>query len=376
MRTADFSYTLPPELIAQTPAPQREQSRLLVLHRHSGVIEHRSFLSLQDYLREGDVLVLNNSKVIPARLRGANVRTGGEFEILLLEQNARNDWWALLRPGKRAPVGAHIALWDNHGAPTAVQCLVIETKAEGRRRLQFSGTPDVLAELDRLGEVPLPPYIKRANASQRTRDQERYQTVYAKIPGSVAAPTAGLHFSEQFLTRLAAQRVQVCYLTLHVGLGTFAPVKAEELEAHEMHAETFEMSQETAGTISAAKREGRRVIAVGTTTLRVLETLAIRVWGLGKEAQEDRSNPALPSSAPGFPLRGTTSIFIYPPYGFKCVDALLTNFHLPCSTLLMLVSAFALPDDTRGRERILEAYSEAIQRRYRFFSYGDAMLLL
>jgi S-adenosylmethionine:tRNA ribosyltransferase-isomerase len=353
MRTADFSYTLPPELIAQQPAPRRDESRLLVLHRPGGNVEHRRFRDLPGFFRAGDVLVLNDSRVIPARLRGANARTGGQFEILLLERNTTNDWWAMVCPGKRARPGTQIVFRDPN-----VRAAVVETNDAGDRRLQFSGTPDIGRELEQLGEVPLPPYITRAHPGDLSEDRERYQTIYAKTDGSVAAPTAGLHFTEELLAEIRARGVTVCFVTLHVGAGTFLPVKTETLAAHKMHAERYELGEETARVVNAAKAAGRRVIAVGTTTVRVLEGVAGQNGG------------KLKSDA------GQTRIFIYPPFDFKIADALLTNFHLPRSTLLMLVSAFAAPGGTVGREMILSAYAEAIRERYRFFSYGDAMLIL
>jgi S-adenosylmethionine:tRNA ribosyltransferase-isomerase len=354
--TADFHFDLPPELIAQHPAPRRDESRLLVLHRADGNAEHRQFRDLTEYLRAGDVLVLNNSRVIPARLHGTNARTGGQFELLLLEENKRNDWWAMLRPGKRAHLGTQIACHDSTGASTSIIATVVETNDAGHRRLNFSGTPDIQNELDRLGEVPLPPYIQ--HAGQSAEDRERYQTVYAQDPGSVAAPTAGLHFTPEMLDQIRARGVTVCFVTLHIGPGTFQPVKTETLAAHQMHVERFELGEETVRIVNEAKTAGRRVFAVGTTSMRVLESVAAQNGGkLAKTT-------------------GKTGIFIYPPYSFKIVDALLTNFHLPCSTLVMLVSAFAAPGETRGREMILATYAEAIRRRYRFFSYGDAMLLL
>jgi S-adenosylmethionine:tRNA ribosyltransferase-isomerase len=362
MRTADFDFELPPQLIAQAPAPQRDQSRLLALHRLSGQIEHRRFRNLLEYLQPGDLLVLNNSRVIPARLRGVNAHTGGQFEILLLEENAINDWWVMLRPGKRARAGTQIIFRDTRGQPSDVQATVLDTNDEGHRRLRFTGAPNIADLLDVLGEVPLPPYIARADKSRMEQDRQRYQTVFARPAGSVAAPTAGLHFTEELLADISARGVQVAFLTLHVGLGTFAPVKAETIAAHTMHEERYELSEETARAINAAKAAGRRVIAVGTTTLRVLETLG---------AQAAHPPPATVTAG-----AGKTRIFIHPPYDFRIVDALLTNFHLPRSTLLMLVSAFAAPNDTRGRELILSAYAEAIREHYRFFSYGDAMLVL
>jgi S-adenosylmethionine:tRNA ribosyltransferase-isomerase len=349
MRASDFDFPLPPELIAQTPAPRRDQSRLLVLERATGRIAHRHFAELAEYFSPGDLLVLNDSRVIPARLRLRNARTDGQLEALLLEENAANDWWAMMRPGKRARPGTALQILDKAGNPSALQALVREINAEGHRRLQFSGPANILTELDALGETPLPPYIQRP--VERPQDRERYQTVYASAPGSVAAPTAGLHFTPALLERIRARGVRVCFLTLHVGLGTFAPVKTERVEDHLMHTERFLLPPETADAVRQAKASGRRVVAAGTTTLRVLE------------------------SAPRAGA-GRTRIFIHPPHCFRVVDSLVTNFHLPRSTLFMLAAAFAAPGETRGRELILRTYAEAVARRYRFFSYGDAMLLL
>ena len=358
MRTADFDFHLPPELIAQHPVAQRDQSRLMVLHRDGGRIEHHQFRDALEFFRAGDVLVLNNSRVIPARLHGKNARTGGKFEILLLEENSTNDWWAMARPGKSARIGTQIILRDVNGKSTNVQATAVEVNDEGHRRLQFSGVPNIADALDKLGEMPLPPYIHRKKIKNSEEDRERYQTVFAQNAGSVAAPTAGLHFTSDLLEQIRVRGVEIHFVTLHVGLGTFLPVKTETLEAHKMHAERFELSDATARAVNEAKASGRRVIAVGTTTVRVLESVAAQNSG------------KLNAGA------GRTHIFIYPPFDFKIVDAMLTNFHLPCSTLLMLVSAFAAPDETRGREMVLSAYAEAICERYRFFSYGDAMLIL
>ncbi|HXC99429.1 MAG TPA: tRNA preQ1(34) S-adenosylmethionine ribosyltransferase-isomerase QueA [Verrucomicrobiae bacterium] len=358
MQTADFDYLLPPELIAQTPARERDQSRLLVLNRSSGNLTHEKFRDLLNYLKTGDVLVLNNSAVIPARLRGVNTRTGGRFEILLLEEVAVNDWWVMLRPGKRARVGTEIAIQNHRGESVAEQAVVTAINDEGHRRLRFSATANIREQLDALGETPLPPYITRENTNDLAADKSRYQTVYAQPPGSVAAPTAGLHFTAALLDEIRALGVQVRFVTLHVGLGTFAPVKARALSDHVMHEERFELDDETARVVNEAKRNGRRIIAVGTTTVRVLESVASQNGG------------RLVSGG------GRTRIFIHPPFQFQIVNALLTNFHLPCSTLLMLVSAFAAPGDTRGRELLLAGYAEAVRERYRFFSYGDAMLIL
>lgn len=355
MRTADFDFVLPPELIAQKPAQNREESRLLSLNRQTGKIFHRQFKDLLDVLRPGDVLVLNNSRVIPARLRGFNVTTSGQFELLLLEEVSVNDWWAMLRPGKRGQPGTQIRLLDHDKNPTEILAEVTEFNAEGHRRLRFSGTKNILNDLRDLGEIPLPPYIEREKP--QAEDLERYQTVYAKNEGSVAAPTAGLHFTENFLREIKKRGVEICHITLHVGLGTFAPVKAETISQHVMHEERFEISKETADSINRAKVEKRRVIAVGTTSVRTLESVAQKNDGAIVEGT------------------GRTKIFIFPPHTFQVVDALVTNFHLPCSTLLMLISAFAAPKETRGREMIFSAYSEAVRERYRFFSYGDAMFI-
>jgi S-adenosylmethionine:tRNA ribosyltransferase-isomerase len=357
MRTADFHFNLPPELIAQVPAVKRDESRLLVLNRTTNKIEHRRFTDLLEFLQPGDVLVLNNSKVIPARLRGQNPKTGGKFEILLLEENAPNDWWTMLRPGKRAPIGAEIKILNLRHEPTTILATVTDVNAEGHRRLQFSGVKNLFHELDSLGEIPLPPYIERP--ALRAEDNERYQTVFAQTSGSVAAPTAGLHFTPEFLKKIEARGVKICFVTLHVGAGTFLGVKTENLADHKMHAERFELGEETVCLVNEAKNSGAKIFAVGTTTVRVLETVARQNSGkLNVYASK-------------------TNIFIFPPAQFQIVDALLTNFHLPESTLLMLVSAFAAPGEKiAGRDKILTAYAEAIRERYRFFSYGDATLIL
>jgi len=357
VRTDEFHFDLPPELIAQQPAPRRDQSRLLVLHRTDQRLEHRQFPALPDLLQAGDVLVLNNSRVIPARLHGVNPATGGKFEILLLEENQINEWWTMMRPGKRARVGTRIQLLDNHGAGTDFACEVTGLNEAGHRQLKFSGMLNLFEQLERLGEVPLPPYIERH--WPQAADRERYQTVYAAAAGSVAAPTAGLHFTPDLLENIRARGVEICFVTLHVGAGTFLPVKVENVADHRMHAEQFEIGNATVSAVNAAKDSGRRVIAVGTTALRALESVARQNGG--------KLNV----------YKGKTDIFIYPPAAFQIVDALLTNFHLPESTLLMLISAFAAPgENSRGRELVMAAYAEAIRQRYRFFSYGDAMLLL
>jgi S-adenosylmethionine:tRNA ribosyltransferase-isomerase len=358
MRTSDFDYELPQERIAQYPAAERDQAQLLVLHRGSGQIEHRRFPDLLDYLSPGDVLVLNDSKVVPARLHGVNARTAGQFEVLLLEEAAPNEWWVMLRPGKRAKIGTQIIFSDLTRRLTKIRAEVIDTNAEGHRRLRFSGTANISKELDRLGETPLPPYIQRQSGEAREEDRLRYQTVFAAREGSVAAPTAGLHFTTQMLERIRARGVRDCFLTLHVGLGTFAPVKNEIITHHVMHEERYQLGEEAVRIINEANERGGRVFAVGTTSVRVLESVAVRHGG--RLAPES----------------GKTRIFIHPPHGFKIVKALLTNFHLPRSTLLMLVSAFAAPLQTNGHNIILAAYAEAIRLGYRFFSYGDAMLLV
>jgi S-adenosylmethionine:tRNA ribosyltransferase-isomerase len=358
MRTADFDFNLPPELVAQVPARERDHSRLMVFFRHNALIEHRHFRQLADYLRDGDVMVFNDSRVIPARLRGRNCRTKGEFEILLLEENKPNDWWAMMRPGKRARLQTEIEFQNRHGEMTNVCATIIETNAEGHRRLSFAGPRNVIEQLHALGEVPLPPYIKRDPTTASANDAQRYQTVYAKENGSIAAPTAGLHFTNELLETIKGIGVQICPITLHVGLGTFAPVKADTLAGHVMHEERFVITREAARLINRAKRERRRVIAVGSTSLRVLESAADPVSHVVQ------------------PTTGRTRIFIHPPFDFKVADALLTNFHLPRSTLLMLVSAFAAPGEHRGHGLMLAAYAEAVRQCYRFFSYGDAMLIL
>jgi S-adenosylmethionine:tRNA ribosyltransferase-isomerase len=358
MRTADFDFELPADLIAQVPSARRDESRLLVLDRATGSVAHRRFVDLLEYLRPGDALVVNNSRVIPARLRASNARSGGLFEILLLEQNSVNDWWVLLRPGKRGRMHTRLRLHGADGEPADWLATVVEINEEGHRRLHFEGSANIADVIGELGEVPLPPYIRRAGRERDAVDRERYQTVYAEPSGSVAAPTAGLHFTPELLASARAKSVNICEVTLHVGLGTFAPVKASRMEEHRMHSERYEISAATAAAVQSARASGGRVIAVGTTTVRVLESAMVE----GKGRLEPRG--------------GRTSIFIYPPREFAMTDALVTNFHLPCSTLLMLVSAFAAPGRLEGRDVVMRAYAEAIRERYRFFSYGDAMLLI
>jgi len=297
MRTADFHFDLPPELIAQQPAARRDGSRLLMLQRKSGKVEHRQFAELPDFFQPGDVLVLNNSRVIPARLHGANAKTGGQFEMLLLEENAVNDWWAMMRPGKRAKIGSQIQLQEKNGGPAKIIATVTAVNEDGHRRLQFSGTENLFHELDRLGELPLPPYIERHG--ELPADKERYQTVFAKPAGSVAAPTAGLHFTPEILEKIQARGVKICFVTLHVGAGTFLPVKTQNVADHTMHAERFEVGKETVSVVNEAKKSGHRVIAVGTTAVRTLETVARRHAG--------KLNV----------YEGKTDIFIFPPAELK-----------------------------------------------------------
>ncbi|HEX9046633.1 MAG TPA: tRNA preQ1(34) S-adenosylmethionine ribosyltransferase-isomerase QueA, partial [Verrucomicrobiae bacterium] len=306
MRTADFHFDLPPELIAQQPAIRRDQSRLLVLHRGTGQVEHRQFSEFPAFLQPGDVLVLNNSRVIPARLHGRNRDSGGQFEMLLLEENSINDWWAMMRPGKRAKIGTKIQLFDKTGSSTEVVAEVIGMNDEGHRRLKFFGAENIFDKLDALGEMPLPPYIERQG--EKTEDKERYQTVFAQTSGSVAAPTAGLHFTPEILEQIRARGVEICFITLHVGAGTFLPVKVENITDHKMHAERFAIDEATVTAVNAAKRSGRRVVAVGTTATRALETVArLNAGTLNVYA-------------------GKTDIFLFPPAPFQVVDALLTNF--------------------------------------------------
>jgi S-adenosylmethionine:tRNA ribosyltransferase-isomerase len=357
VRTVDFDYHLPPELVAQHPAGRRDGSRLLVLDRASGRIEHRAFTDLPGFLRAGDLAVFNDSRVIPARLRGHKAASGGEVELLLVEENSTNDWWTLLRPGKRVRIGTEIALCDRTGRPAGLHATVTEKNDQGHCRLTFSGPENILTRLDELGEIPLPPYINRPEHFDQADDRERYQTIYARPPGSVAAPTAGLHFTPAVMEALRARGVRTAFVTLHVGLGTFAPIQVNDLADHVMHEERYVVPEATAALLRETRAAGRRVVAIGTTTARVLESSAEEAGGCR-------------------PGAGRTRLFIHPPRRFQVVDALVTNFHLPQSTLLMLVSAFAAPGEARGRDLALAAYAEAVRERYRFFSYGDAMLIV
>ena len=356
MLTSDFDYHLPPELIAQVPIDRRDESRLLVVDRNNGTLEHKSFRDVVSFIPGGALLVVNNSKVIPARLHATNPMTGGSFEMLLLESVSTNDWWTMIRPGKRAPVGRELRV-DSPDGPTQLRAIVTDINETGHRRIRFEGCDDVLLELEKIGEMPLPPYISRPPGPSSPIDTTRYQTVYASEPGSVAAPTAGLHFTPELLSELKNRSIEIISVTLHVGVGTFAPVKVATIQDHQMHSERYHISEASANALRHARDQKRPIIAVGTTSLRVLESAA-RV-------------------AEGSILAGSarTNIFIHPPYSFRCVNGLITNFHLPQSTLMMLVSAFASPDSTSGVAVIQQAYREAIAKRYRFFSYGDAMFL-
>jgi len=340
MKTSDFNYNLPEELIAQTPLKVRSNSRLLVMNRIDKDIKHDSFNNLGDYLKKGDVLVLNNTKVIPARLHGIKAETGAHIEVLLLNQFRLNSWEALVKPAKRVKVGTRVSFGDGL---LILECS--ESLEDGIRhfKLEYEGVLEDI--LDQLGEMPLPPYIHK-----KLEDQSRYQTVYSKFTGSAAAPTAGLHFTKELITSLKDKGVIIEYVTLHVGLGTFRPVKVNDVENHKMHSEFYQMTQATADILNKAKAENRDIIAVGTTSVRTMETI-MNKYGEFKEAS------------------GFTEIFIYPGYEFKAIDTLITNFHLPKSTLLMLVSAFS------SKDIIMNAYSEAVKEKYRFFSFGDSMII-
>jgi len=353
----DFDYDLPPEQVAQHPAPRRDASKLMVVNRATGALSHHFFRELPLLLQPNDLLVVNDSRVFPARLRARKSGSGGEFEVLLAEENPEGGWWALLRPGKRARPGTRLEICDRRGAKTRITATVLEKTGTGLFLLQFEGTGELRTALESIGEVPLPPYILRDGSRSMPQDRQRYQTIYARNCGSIAAPTAGLHFTRPLLRRVQALGIEVVHVTLHVGLGTFTPVKARHVEDHALHAEHYEITAPSAAAIRTARAAGRRVVAVGTTTVRVLEHVA------GKHGGEVRAD------------RGQTRLFIHPPQTFRAVDSLITNFHLPRSSLLMLVAAFAAPGQLAGRELMLCAYREAIRASYRFFSYGDAMLI-
>lgn len=341
MNVEEFDYDLPESLIAQTPLKDRDQSRLLVLGRNSGNIEHKHFKDVINYLKTGDTLVLNDTRVMPARLFGLKEETGAKVEMLMLTRIENNDWEVLLKPAKRIKVGNKLFFGEGK---IIAEC--IEELDQGGRimRLHYEG---ILEErLNELGEMPLPPYIK-----ERLDDPDRYQTVYAKESGSAAAPTAGLHFTDELLDEIRAKGINIAFITLHVGLGTFRPVSVEDINDHEMHSEYYQMTQETANLLNQTKKEGHRIISVGTTSTRTLETI-----------RRDYNEFVAVS--------GWTDIFIYPGFTYKAIDGLITNFHLPKSTLVMLVSAFS------SRENILSAYKEAVKLEYRFFSFGDAMLII
>lgn len=341
LKTSDFYYDLPKELIAQDPLEDRSASRLLVLHRKSGRVEHRVFTDIVEYLRPGDCLVRNNTRVIPARLFGTREDTGAVIELLLLKRREKDLWETLVKPGKKARTGAKICFGDG-----VLRGEIVDVLEDGNRLIRF-GYEGIFEEiLDELGQMPLPPYI-----THKLQDKNRYQTVYARYEGSAAAPTAGLHFTEELFETLQEKGIVVANVTLHVGLGTFRPVKVEDVSEHHMHSEFYHVELEEAEKINKAKMAGGRIVCVGTTSCRTIESASDEMGGLQ-------------------PGEGDTDIFIYPGYRFKMMDVLLTNFHLPESTLLMLVSALA------GKEQVMAAYEEAVRERYRFFSFGDAMLIL
>ena len=340
LRKSDFYFDLPQELIAQDPLADRTASRLLVLHRQTGEVEHHTFREITDYLRPGDCLVLNNTKVIPARLMGVKEDTGAAIEVLLLKRRENDVWETLVKPGKKARPGTKLVFGDG-----CLRAEVLDVVEEGNRLVRFYYDGIFEEALDRLGEMPLPPYI-----THKLQDKNRYQTVYAKHDGSAAAPTAGLHFTQELLAKIEEMGVRIASVTLHVGLGTFRPVKADNILEHHMHSEHYQITREASDIINRTKKEGGRVICVGTTSCRTVESAA------------DESGGVQPGC-------GDTEIFIYPGYQFKVLDCLITNFHLPESTLVMLVSALA------GREHVLAAYQKAVEERYRFFSFGDAMFI-
>ena len=340
MKTSDFYYDLPKELIAQTPLEPRDSSRLLVLDREKQTLEHKHFYDIIDYLNEGDLLVANDSRVLPARIYGIKDETGAKVEFLLLKQVANNRWETLCKPGKKARVGTKFSFGNG-----ILRATVVDVKDDGNRIVDFDCEENFFTTLDKIGQMPLPPYI-----TAELKDKERYQTVYSHELGSAAAPTAGFHFTTELMDRIKAKGVKIAYVTLHVGLGTFRPVKVDDVTKHKMHSEHYEVPEETAKLINETKKNGGRVIAVGTTSCRTLESVAA-MYGEIK------------------PCEGFTDIFIYPGFEFKVLDGLITNFHLPESTLIMLVSAFA------GYDFIMNAYKEAVKEKYRFFSFGDAMFI-
>lgn len=341
MKTSDFYYDLPEELIAQTPLEPRDSSRLMVLHKKTGEIEHRHFYDILDYLNEGDCLIMNDSRVLPARIYGIKDETNANVEFLLLNCIEGKKWEALAKPGKRAKIGTSFSFGDG-----LMHCKVIDILDDGNRILEFECEGNFYENLDKLGQMPLPPYIH-----EKLKDKERYQTVYSREIGSAAAPTAGLHFTKELMKKAQEKGVKIGFVTLHVGLGTFRPVKVDDVTKHKMHSEHYDMSEETAALINETHRNGGRVFCVGTTSCRTVESVAKR------EGEIKASD-------------GMTDIFIYPGFEFKAMDCLITNFHLPESTLIMLVSAFA------GYDNIMNAYNTAVAEKYRFFSFGDAMLIV
>lgn len=346
MLITDFDYYLPAELIAQYPSQKRDEARLLVVERNTGKTEHRMFFDIIDYLKPGDCLVMNDSKVLPARMYGIKRDTGAKAEILLTKRCDGDIWEAMVKPGKKLKPGAVVVFNDQPDKRLSAE--ILDYSDDGTRMIRFEYDGDFHDRLDENGHIPLPPYIEREDEAL---DKQMYQTVYCREEGSVAAPTAGLHFTEELLSKARAKGVRLAYVTLHVGIGTFRPVKCDVVEEHHMHFEEYEITAENAEIINKTKREGRRVISVGTTSTRTMESAA-------------DENGILPAG------HGSTDIFIYPGYRFKIVDCLITNFHLPKSTLLMLISALY------DREKILQIYNEAVEQKYRFFSYGDAMLII
>ncbi|MBK5246174.1 MAG: tRNA preQ1(34) S-adenosylmethionine ribosyltransferase-isomerase QueA [Peptostreptococcaceae bacterium] len=348
MHINDFDYELPLDLIAQKPADKRENSRLLVVHRDSGKVEHKHFYNILDYISQGDCLVLNNSKVLPARLFGVKSETGAKVEFLLIKRIEGDRWETMVKPGKRLKTGDRVDFACDFSA------FIVGNGEDGTRIVDFEYKGIFLERLEELGSMPLPPYIERASELE---DKDRYQTVYCKTEGSVAAPTAGLHFTEELLCKAKEKGIFIAYVTLHVGIGTFRPVSCEKIEEHHMHFEEYEISEESARIINETKREGGRIISVGTTSTRTLESAAIPFENGYTIATKDN-------------MARETDIFIYPGYKFKIIDSLITNFHLPKSTLLMLISALY------NREDIMRVYQIAVEEKYRFFSYGDAMLII
>ena len=355
MKISDFDYYLPEELIAQKPADRRECSRLLVVHRDTGKIEHRHFYDIIDYLKAGDCLVLNNSKVLPARLYGVKEKTGAKVEFLLIKRIEGDTWETMVRPGRKLKPGDIVVFSQE----PLLKATIKDFGTDGTRIVDFEYDGVFMERLEEIGSMPLPPYIERSSDSE---DRDRYQTVYCREEGSVAAPTAGLHFTEELLKKAEDKGVELVYVTMHVGIGTFRPVKCENIEDHTMHFEEYSISEESAEVINRAKREGRRIISVGTTSTRTVESAAY----FDADAQTADGKAGCWQVRSG---EGSTGIFIYPGYEFKIIESLITNFHLPKSTLLMLISALY------DREKILAVYDEAVKQKYRFFSYGDAMFI-